>query len=46
MPRSLSASCYANYLGCSEGREAVHECEADMDFGGLGRLPRLIHRRP
>ena len=28
-------SLHANDLGRSEGREAVHECDADLDFGGL-----------
>ncbi|WP_147277989.1 hypothetical protein [Paracoccus pantotrophus] len=34
---SLSAlsSCHAFDLGGSEGIEAVHEGDADMDFGGL-----------
>ena len=30
-----SASCHANDLGRSKGREAVHQCDADVDFGGL-----------
>jgi hypothetical protein len=28
-------SGHANDLGGSEGVEAVHECDADLDFGGL-----------
>ena len=30
-----SASGHANDLGRSEGREAVHESDADLDFCGL-----------
>ena len=26
---------HANDLGRAEGREAVHQCDADLDFGGL-----------
>ena len=33
-------SGHANDLGGAEGREAVHECDADVDFGGLAvRVP-------
>jgi len=29
------SSIHADYLGRFDGREAVHECDADLDFGGL-----------
>lgn len=35
MPLSPPSSFHADDLGRSEGREAVHECNADLDFGGL-----------
>src|SRR6056297_3209772 len=29
------ASVHANDLGRAEGRETVHQCDTDLDFGGL-----------
>gem|GEM_PF-1515539 len=35
MPLSHSGSGHADDIGCAEGVEAVHEGDADVDFGGL-----------
>ena len=35
MPLSPLTLCQANDLGGAEGGEAVHEGDADVDFGGL-----------
>ena len=35
LPLTRLASVHANDLGGAEGVEAVHEGDADMDFGGL-----------
>ena len=35
MPLSPSGSGHADDLGGAEGVEAVDECDADVDFGGL-----------
>jgi len=35
VPLTLLTSCHADDLGGAEGREAVHEGDADVDFGSL-----------
>lgn len=35
LPLTPLTSCHPNDLGGAEGVEAVHECDADVDFGGL-----------
>ena len=34
-PLSRTGLSYALNLGSAEGIEAVHQCDADVDFGGL-----------
>ena len=34
-PLSRTGLSYALNLGSAEGIEAVHQCDADLDFGGL-----------
>ena len=35
LPLSLSGSGHADDLSGAECVEAIHECDAEMDFGGL-----------
>jgi hypothetical protein len=35
LPLSPLTLCHADDLGGAKGVEAVHECDADLDFGGL-----------
>ena len=35
LPLSPLGSAHAHDLGGAEGREVVHECDADLDFGSL-----------
>jgi hypothetical protein len=37
-------SCHAGDLGGSEGTEAVHEGDANVDFGGPTIIPELPNR--
>ena len=39
LPLSPLTSCHADELGGAEGVEAVHEGDADVDFGGLAGSP-------
>lgn len=35
LPLSPLVLCDTDYVGSAEGVEAVDECDADVDFGGL-----------